>query len=178
MAYATTTITMASYFCNEWREEGGGGEKLGFLWDIVYYVYNVHNIGLCIPSAFILSMFILFSWVLIRNGCELCVYHLTFLSPLFFLASSLGWAFGWLIKVSIFFMIHTNLSARAHTHASYEIVVWHFSYSLSLLFAIVYVCVNPFENCELVSLSLLRHFHQIDSKRLRHWILGIFQAQL
>lgn len=79
----------------------------------IFMGHCVYNIGLCIPSAFILSMFILFSWVLIRNGCELwvCACVSSRISLSFFLASS--WAFGCLIKVSIFFLVHP----LTHTHS-------------------------------------------------------------
>lgn len=99
-------------------------------------------------------MFILFSWVLSRNGCELCecvsvyvAYIISHFFP-FFLASS--WAFGWLIKVSIFFLFRTKLK---RTHTIHEIVV-HFSYSLSLLFAIVCVCARVYYSIHLKIVNL------------------------
>lgn len=76
----------------------------------IFMGHCVYNIGLCIPSAFILSMFILFSWVLIRNGCELwmCVCIISHFS-LFFSGFFLS---VWVSHKSIDFL----LGSSTHTH--------------------------------------------------------------
>lgn len=94
----------------------------------------------------------------------------------FFLFLSL---FFWLIRFMLsVWVAHKNIDFLLVSHAQtfYEIVVWHFSYSLSLLFTILFI---PFENCKFVSLARslsIAICTQIDIQMIETLNVGLFSS--
>lgn len=79
MAYATTTITMASCFCNERREEVA--KKSDFYGTLCMCTEHrfVHTIRFYLVNVYFIFVSTYPKWMRVW-----CVYHLTFLSLLFF----------------------------------------------------------------------------------------------